>query len=67
MKHILIALIVFLSLSCKTSETPKTPDKVLVFTKTAGFRHKSIEPVAVLFVGRLVAAGTAAAFQKNPV
>lgn len=30
-------------LSCKPSDTPKTPDNVLVFTKTAGFRHKSIE------------------------
>lgn len=43
MKNILIALIVLLILSCKSTDTPKSPDKVLVFTKTAGFRHQSIE------------------------
>ncbi|MGK0254551.1 MAG: type 1 glutamine amidotransferase [Mariniflexile sp.] len=40
MKNILIAFIVFISLSSYASEIS---DKVLVFTKTAGFRHKSIE------------------------
>jgi hypothetical protein len=43
MKNILIAFIVFLSLSCKATNTPDSPDKVLVFTKTSGFRHESIE------------------------
>lgn len=43
MKNILIAFVVFLSLSCKTTDTLDSPDKVLVFTKTSGFRHESIE------------------------
>lgn len=43
MKNILIAFIVFLSLSCKATNTPDSADKVLVFTKTSGFRHESIE------------------------
>lgn len=43
MKHILIAFVVLLTLSCRASDLPKSPDKVLVFTKTSGFRHKSIE------------------------
>ncbi|MBP0902785.1 ThuA domain-containing protein [Mariniflexile gromovii] len=43
MKNILIAFVVLLTLSCKSSDTPKSPDKVLVFTKTSGFRHESIE------------------------
>lgn len=43
MKNILIAFIVFLSLSCKATNTSDSSDKVLVFTKTSGFRHESIE------------------------
>ncbi len=43
MKNILIAFIVFLSLSCKATNAPDSLDKVLVFTKTSGFRHESIE------------------------
>ena len=43
MKNIFIAFIVFLSLSCKATNTSDSPDKVLVFMKTSGFRHESIE------------------------
>ncbi|MFD0990625.1 ThuA domain-containing protein [Mariniflexile jejuense] len=43
MKHILIAFVALAMVSCRTSDAAKTPDKILVFTKTAGFRHKSIE------------------------
>ncbi|MEN3323889.1 ThuA domain-containing protein [Mariniflexile soesokkakense] len=43
MKNILIAFVVFLTLSCKSTDTPTRPEKVLIFTKTSGFRHKSIE------------------------
>jgi uncharacterized protein len=48
MKNILIAFTVFLTLSCNTNENDTNPDnvstdKVLVFTKTSGFRHESIE------------------------
>jgi len=43
MKKIITILIVFLIVSCKSSNTSNTTDKVLVFTKTSGFRHTSIE------------------------
>lgn len=43
MKNILIVFSVFMLLSCKTTSLPKDSDEVLVFTKTSGFRHKSIE------------------------
>lgn len=48
MKNILIAILVFLTLSCNTTENDNNPeqtskDKILVFTKTSGFRHESIE------------------------
>ncbi|WP_100614465.1 ThuA domain-containing protein [Confluentibacter citreus] len=47
MKNILIVITVFFSLSCNTSDNDNNPDnvltdKVLVFTKTSGFRHQSI-------------------------
>ena len=43
MKKIITILIVFLIVSCKSSNTSNTTNKVLVFTKTSGFRHTSIE------------------------
>lgn len=43
MKNILIAFTVFLTLSCITTDKYDSTDKVLVFSKTSGFRHKSIE------------------------
>ncbi|MFG6685427.1 ThuA domain-containing protein [Mariniflexile sp. HNIBRBA6329] len=43
MMNILIVFVVFLTLSCKSTNTPVSPEKVLVFTKTSGFRHQSIE------------------------
>ncbi|MDO7172229.1 ThuA domain-containing protein [Mariniflexile sp. AS56] len=43
MKNILIVCIIFLTFSCKATDASKGPDKVLVFTKTSGFRHQSIE------------------------
>ncbi|MCB0449974.1 MAG: ThuA domain-containing protein [Confluentibacter sp.] len=43
MKKILIILFAFLIVACKPSLHSGSPDKVLVFTKTSGFRHKSIE------------------------
>lgn len=42
-KKIVIILIVILTFSCKAKNTTNKPDKVLVFTKTSGFRHKSID------------------------
>lgn len=43
MKNILIICIVFFTFSCKAKGITTEPDKVLVFTKTSGFRHESIE------------------------
>lgn len=43
MKKILITLIVFSIFSCQAKNTTIKPDTVLVFTKTSGFRHQSIE------------------------
>ncbi|WP_100610404.1 ThuA domain-containing protein [Confluentibacter lentus] len=48
MKNILIVFGVFLTLACNTTDNDSNPDnilldKVLVFTKTSGFRHQSIE------------------------
>lgn len=43
MKNMLVILIVFFTISCKSADAPKAPDKVLVFTKTSKYRHKSIE------------------------
>ena len=43
MKNSLLVFIVFLIASCKMPNTFNSPDKVLVFTKTSGFRHQSIE------------------------
>ena len=43
MKQILLVLVVFLTLSFKTTSTPKAANKVLVFSKTSGYRHKCIE------------------------
>ncbi|WP_308991856.1 ThuA domain-containing protein [Mariniflexile litorale] len=43
MKKILTVLIVFLMLSCKATNVIEGPEKVLVFTKTSGYHHKSIE------------------------
>ena len=44
MKKILLLLLPALfCLSLRPTEAPKEPRKVLIFSKTAGFRHKSIE------------------------
>lgn len=43
MKSILVAVFAFFVCSCNASDIIKKTNQVLVFTKTSGFRHKSIE------------------------
>lgn len=43
MKNILAILVVLLAFSCKAKDIQITKQQVLVFTKTSGFRHQSIE------------------------